>query len=115
MKRSREEDTVVKDIPKDVVENVILMPILLRKVKLMERAMKGASFTFFECNHKGCERMKLRSPKNGEEFVDNIVEEMRYNDHRKGYHCLSSVCQKWYCKDHMPDTKYCPSCESERI
>ena len=115
MKRSREEDTLGKDIPKDVLENVILMPILLRKVKLMERAMNGDSFKFDECNHKGCGRMKCRSPKNGEEFIDNIVEQLSYNDHRKGYHCPSRSCQKWFCKDHMPDTRYCPTCEAERI
>lgn len=98
------------EIPKDVVDNVILRPELERRLQLYERASAEMDMTaIFACRHKYCTRKMLRI-KSTYYLVSNIKEKLDQHDHRKGFLCPKYMCHSWYCKDHMPDTKECEMC-----
>lgn len=110
MKRAR-----LDYVPKDVAENVVLMPELRRRLNLYKRACSEMDSTkIFACKHVGCDRRMIRI-KSKWYLVDNIQGRLDAHDHRRGYLCKEYYkCYNWYCKDHMPNTEFCEECQVKK-
>ena len=99
---------LMEDVPKDVVENIILLPELSKRLKLYERLMPESKVK--SCAYDHCDRRMIRKY-NQTYYIDNINDALDKLDHRTGYIC--TCCSKWFCKDHMPNTKHCKECEEK--
>ena len=119
MKRIRNEKDGIEEVhvlkdhgPKDLVHSRILIPLLLKKLKMYEETLKlFTSESIQACNCKTCDVLyfKTYTASGGTRHViSNYNEILRIDDHRKGFLCPK--CNKWYCKAHLPDTFPCEAC-----